>query len=55
MYRVDETGVYNNYADEPQPYLAWSPSYYEQLGYVRQGAVAFLFVLSLVLVAWGVS
>ena len=55
MYRVDETGVYNNYADETKPYLAWFPSYYEQLNYIRQGAVASLFVLSLVFVAWGVS
>ncbi|MEM8714325.1 MAG: ssl1498 family light-harvesting-like protein [Cyanobacteria bacterium P01_G01_bin.4] len=55
MYRVDETGDMNNYADEPKAYLAHYPSFYEQQNYLRQGAAATFLITLLLFVAWGVS
>lgn len=55
MYRVDETGVMNNYADEPRVYLAHYPTFYEQQNYLRFGAAATFLVTLLMFVSWGVS
>jgi hypothetical protein len=55
MYRVDETGVLNNYATEPQIYFAEYPFPEQQLRYALQGAIAFLFVTACLFVAIGVS
>lgn len=56
MYTTrNEEGVLNNYATEPKVYCATYPSQEEQNSYLFQGALAILFVTSLVLVALGVS
>jgi hypothetical protein len=55
MYTIDETGVMNNYAVEPQVYLAQYPSPEQQLSYVRQGAIAALLIAVTVLTAFAVS
>ncbi|WP_017326666.1 photosystem II assembly protein Psb34 [Synechococcus sp. PCC 7336] len=55
MYRVDETGVTNNYADMPAAYVATYPTKAEQQTYALQGAVAILLVTTLLLTAFGVS
>ena len=55
MYRVDETGVMNNYADMPSAYLALPPTYNEQVSYIRQAAIAATLVVSVFMVAFGVS
>jgi len=51
---VNEEGILNNYATEPQMYYAQYPSASEQRQYALQGAIATLFVTALVLVALGV-
>jgi hypothetical protein len=55
MYTVDETGVMNNYAVEPQLYLAAYPSVEQQRRYLIQGAGALLLVASTLLTAFAVS
>ena len=55
MYRFDENGVANNYADLPKVYVASYPAPQEQQDYLWQGGVALLFVTSLLLTAFGVS
>ena len=55
MYRVDETGVINTYANEPATYLAWAPGYQEQMNYLRLGSLAFVFVSSVIATAFFVS
>ena len=55
MYRVDETGVTNNYADMPKAYVATYPTYNEQQAYLRQGAAAVLLITTVLLTAFGVS
>ncbi|MBE9004685.1 ssl1498 family light-harvesting-like protein [Fortiea sp. LEGE XX443] len=52
---VNEDGVLNNYAKEPQVYCAEYPAIWEQRRYVLQGAVATMFVAVLVLFAFAVS
>ncbi|MBD2596689.1 ssl1498 family light-harvesting-like protein [Nostoc spongiaeforme FACHB-130] len=52
---VNEDGVLNNYATEPQMYYAEYPAIWEQRRYVIQGAVASLFVTGLVLFGFAVS
>jgi len=52
---VNEDGVLNNYATEPQMYYAEYPAIWEQRRYVIQGAVAALFVTTLVLFAFALS
>ncbi|MBD2298885.1 ssl1498 family light-harvesting-like protein [Nostoc sp. FACHB-87] len=52
---VNEDGVLNNYATEPQIYYAEYPAIWEQRRYVIQAAVASLFVTGLVLFAFAVS
>ena len=55
MYRVDETGVINNYADMPKTYFAHFPTFYEQRAYLRQAGAALLLVATLIAIACGVS
>jgi hypothetical protein len=56
MYTTQlDNGILNNYAVEPQVYLADYPSQWEQRRYALQGAGAVLFVTTLVLTAMAVS
>ena len=55
MYTRNERGVLNNYATEPQIYLADYPSSEQQRRYALQGAFATLFVSALVLISLAVS
>jgi hypothetical protein len=50
-----DNGVLNNYARDPQVYFADAPSDEQRIRYAQQGAVAVLFVTSLLLVAFSVS
>ncbi len=52
---INESGILNNYANEPQMYCATYPSQEEQRQYAVQGAFATLLVTTLILVAFGVS
>jgi hypothetical protein len=52
---VNEDGVLNNYATEPQMYYAEYPAIWEQRKYVIQSVFATLIVTTLVLVALSVS
>jgi hypothetical protein len=52
---VNEEGILNNYATEPQLYYAEYPTKEQQKGYLFQGAVAVFFITSVVLIALGVS
>jgi hypothetical protein len=52
---VNEDGVLNNYATEPQMYYAEYPAIWEQRKYLVQGVFATLIVTTLVLVGLGVS
>ncbi|BAZ41110.1 hypothetical protein NIES4101_70720 [Calothrix sp. NIES-4101] len=52
---INEEGILNNYATEPQMYQSQYPSQYEQRQYALQGAFATLLVTTLVLVAFAVS
>jgi hypothetical protein len=52
---VNEDGVLNNYATEPQVYCAEYPAIWEQRKYVLQGVFATLIVTTLVLVGFSVS
>ena len=55
MVRAEKMGTKKTNAYDPKMYLAWPPNYNEQIAYLRQGAVAALFIASLFVVAWGVS
>ena len=56
MYTTtNETGILNNYSKEPKLYYAEYPTKEQQSKYAFQGAVAVLFVTSVVLIALGVS
>ncbi|GAX46199.1 hypothetical protein NIES4075_72200 [Tolypothrix sp. NIES-4075] len=52
---INEDGVLNNYATEPQMYYAEYPAIWEQRKYVVQGVFAALIVTTLVLVGLSVS
>ncbi|NWF59679.1 MAG: ssl1498 family light-harvesting-like protein [Fischerella sp.] len=52
---VNEDGILNNYATEPEMYYAAYPSPEQQNRYALAGAVAALFVTALILVAFVVS
>jgi hypothetical protein len=52
---VNEEGILNNYATEPQMYYAEYPAIWQQRRYVLQGTVATIFVTALVLLAFAVS
>ncbi|ASC73088.1 hypothetical protein XM38_040500 [Halomicronema hongdechloris C2206] len=56
MYTTtDERGILNNYAIEPPVHLAEYPSPEQQRRYKLQGALAALFVSTLVMVSLAVS
>jgi hypothetical protein len=52
---VNEDGILNNYATEPQMYYAEYPAIWEQRKYVVQGVFATLIFTTLVLVSLSVS
>ncbi|MEA5581454.1 ssl1498 family light-harvesting-like protein [Nodularia harveyana UHCC-0300] len=52
---IDETGVLNNYASEPQMYYASYPNQEQQRKYTMQAAFATLIVTTIILVALSVS
>ncbi|MBD2355968.1 ssl1498 family light-harvesting-like protein [Tolypothrix sp. FACHB-123] len=52
---INEDGVLNNYATEPQMYYAEYPAIWEQRKYVIQGIFASLIVTTLVLVALSIN
>jgi hypothetical protein len=52
---VNEDGILNNYANEPQIYYAEYPAIWEQRKYVVQGVFATLIVTTLVLVGLSAS
>ncbi|HIK08420.1 MAG TPA: ssl1498 family light-harvesting-like protein [Trichormus sp. M33_DOE_039] len=52
---INENGILNNYAKEPEMYYATYPSQEQQRSYASQAAYATLLVATLVLVALGVS
>lgn len=52
---VNEDGVLNNYATEPQMYYAEYPAIWEQRKYVVQAVFATMIVTTLVLVGLSVS
>ncbi|MFH7026363.1 MAG: photosystem II assembly protein Psb34 [Heteroscytonema crispum UTEX LB 1556] len=52
---INQDGILNNYAAEPEMYYAAYPSKEQQNRYVFQGAVAILFVTALILISLGVS
>jgi hypothetical protein len=56
MYTTtNENGILNNYAAEPNLYYAAYPSPEQQRAYALQGAIATLFVTTLVFVSLTVS
>ena len=55
MLTRNEEGLLNNYASEPALYYAQYPSQDEQNQYIRQGAIAVLFVVALFLTALSVG
>jgi hypothetical protein len=55
MYTIDETGVLNNYAIEPQTYLAEYPSPEQQQRYILQAGLSSLLVTAILCVAFVVS
>lgn len=56
MYTTtNENGILNNYAPETKFYYAESPSKEQQSKYAFQGALAVLFIISIVFIALGVS
>jgi hypothetical protein len=52
---VNEEGILNNYATEPETYYAVYPSPEQQRNYALQGAIATLLVIATVLVSLAVS
>jgi hypothetical protein len=52
---INESGLLNNYATEPQLYVAEYPNQEMQNRYKLQAAFATLLVTTLILVAFGVS
>ena len=52
---IDETGRLNNYAVEPEMYLASYPSPEQQESYKQQGGLAALLVTALVFLSFAVS
>lgn len=52
---INESGILNNYANEPKMYYATYPNKEQQMRYALGGAIASLFVTAIILVALGVS
>ncbi|MCC0178492.1 ssl1498 family light-harvesting-like protein [Waterburya agarophytonicola K14] len=57
MYTTTQTdnGVINNYAREPKMTYASMPDFYQQRRYLKQGAIAALFVSLVVFMSFLVS
>jgi hypothetical protein len=55
MYTIDDQGKLNNYAIEPTVYPAVYPDTEEQRRYIFQGAIAALFITSVLFAAFAVS
>lgn len=55
MTRVDEYGVLNSYANEPNVYFAQYPSAEQRRRYFQQGGLASLVVSLTILIAFSVS
>ena len=55
MYTVDETGVMNNYAVEPETYFAEYPSEEQQRRYMLQAGLATLLIATTFLIAFAAS
>ncbi|MGA7934139.1 MAG: ssl1498 family light-harvesting-like protein [Kovacikia sp.] len=55
MYTVNQEGLLNNYATEPEIYYAEFPSPEQQRRYALQGAIATLFVTALILTSFAVG
>jgi hypothetical protein len=55
MYTVDETGVSNIYATEPQVYFADYPSAEQQKRYIFQAGLSTLLVTAILLITFTVS
>ena len=55
MYTVDETGVMNNYAVEPEVYFAEYPSDEQQRRYMLQAGFAALLVTATLCISLAVS
>lgn len=55
MYTVDETGVMNNYAVEPEMYFAEYPSEEQQNRYKLQASLAALLVTATFFIALAAS
>ncbi|EKU97530.1 hypothetical protein Lepto7375DRAFT_6727 [Leptolyngbya sp. PCC 7375] len=52
---INESGQLNNYATEPEMYLASYPAPEQQRRYMLQGGIAMLLISALMLTALGVS
>ena len=50
-----DNGILNNYAVEPEMTYAEYPGFYQQRTYLKQGAVAALFIAILGLISFAVS
>ncbi len=50
-----DNGILNNYAVEPEVTYAEYPGFYQQRSYLKQGAVAALFISVLFLISFAVS
>ena len=50
-----DNGILNNYAVEPEMSYAEYPGFYEQRSYLKQGALAALFIASLIMISFVVS
>jgi len=50
-----DNGILNNYAVEPEMTYAEYPGFYEQRSYLKQGALAALFVTTLIMISFIVS
>ena len=50
-----DNGILNNYAVEPEMTYAQYPGFYEQRNYLKQGAIAALFVTSLIMMSFIIS
>jgi hypothetical protein len=55
MYTIDETGVLNNYATEPQVYFANYPSSEQQKRYMFQAGLSTLLVTAALFISFSVS
>jgi hypothetical protein len=54
-YIIDEQGKLDNFAIEPQVYVAEYPTPAEQRRYALQGAIAVVFVSALIFISFAIS